>query len=60
MEENELLTPNLNVNRTAWNLTKKMCAQAEKFGVIVKKTKSGATLIDAGIEAVRSPNGVEA
>jgi methenyltetrahydromethanopterin cyclohydrolase len=43
--------PQLSVNRTAWNLAKKLCDQAEEFGVIVKKTKSGATLIDAGIEA---------
>ncbi|MGQ9460820.1 MAG: methenyltetrahydromethanopterin cyclohydrolase [Candidatus Bathyarchaeaceae archaeon] len=39
------------MNRTAWTLTKKLCDQAETFGVIVKETKSGATLIDAGIEA---------
>jgi methenyltetrahydromethanopterin cyclohydrolase len=39
------------VNRTAWTLAKKLSDQAEEFGVIVKETKSGATLIDAGIEA---------
>jgi methenyltetrahydromethanopterin cyclohydrolase len=39
------------VNRTAWNLAKKLRDQAEEFGVVVKETKSGATLIDAGIEA---------
>jgi len=38
------------VNRAAWSLTKKLCDQAEEFGVIVKETKLGATLIDAGIE----------
>jgi methenyltetrahydromethanopterin cyclohydrolase len=51
MEENILPTPRLSVNRTAWSLTKKLCDQAEEFGVVVKETKSGATLIDAGIEA---------
>jgi len=39
------------VNHTAWSLTKKLCDQPEKFGVFVKETKLGATLIDAGIEA---------
>jgi methenyltetrahydromethanopterin cyclohydrolase len=39
------------VNRTAWSLAKKLCDQAEEFRVVVKETKSGATLIDAGIEA---------
>jgi len=39
------------VNRAAWSLAKKLCDQAEEFGVLVKETKSGATLIDAGIEA---------
>jgi len=39
------------VNRTAWSLAKKLRDQAEEFGVVAKETKSGATLIDAGIEA---------
>jgi len=39
------------VNRTAWTLAKKLRDQAEEFGVIVKETRSGAILIDAGIEA---------
>jgi len=39
------------VNRTAWSLAKKLRDQAEEFGVAVKETKSGAILIDAGIEA---------
>jgi len=39
------------VNRTAWNLAKKLRDQAEEFGFVAKETKSGATLIDAGIEA---------
>jgi len=51
MEEKTLPKLRLSVNRNAWNLTKKLCDQAEKFGVVVKETKSGATLIDAGIEA---------
>ena len=51
MEENRLPTPRLSMNRTAWNLAKKLRDQAEEFGVVVKETKSGATLIDAGIEA---------
>ena len=51
MEEKRLPTPRLSVNRTAWSLAKKLCDQAEEFGVVAKETRSGATLIDAGIEA---------
>ena len=51
MEEKRLPTPRLSVNRTAWSLAKKLCDQAEELGLIVTETKSGATLIDAGIEA---------
>jgi len=46
-----MTTPKLSVNRIAYNLVKNLCDNADKFGVIVKKTPSGATLIDAGIEA---------
>lgn len=41
----------LSVNRAAYKLVEKLCNNAEEYGVIVSKTKSGATLIDAGIEA---------
>jgi len=51
MEEKRLPMSRLSVNRTAWSLAKKLCDQAEEFGVIVKETKSGTTLIDAGIKA---------
>ena len=51
MEEKILPTPRLSVNRSAWILAKKLCDKAEEFGVVVKETKSGTTLIDAGIEA---------
>jgi len=44
-------TPKLSVNRIAYNLVKNLCDHADEFGVTVKKTPSGATLIDAGIEA---------
>jgi len=43
--------PQLSVNNSAWRLAKKLCDEAEEYRVIVKETKSGATLIDAGIEA---------
>jgi methenyltetrahydromethanopterin cyclohydrolase len=39
------------VNNSAWQLAKKLCDKAEEYRVIVKETRSGATLIDAGIEA---------
>jgi len=51
MEESELSMPRISVNRTAWSLVNRLCDQAEEFGVVVKETKSGATLIDAGIKA---------
>jgi len=40
----------LSVNQAAHQLVKKLCNEADKYGIIVKDTKSGATLIDAGIE----------
>lgn len=39
------------MNQTAHKLVKKLCNQADKYGIIVRDTKSGATLIDAGIKA---------
>jgi methenyltetrahydromethanopterin cyclohydrolase len=44
-------TQKLSVNRNAHSLVKRLCDCADEFGVIVKKSSSGATLIDAGIEA---------
>jgi methenyltetrahydromethanopterin cyclohydrolase len=41
----------LSVNRLAYRLVEKLCADAEEYGVIVSKMKSGATLIDAGVRA---------
>lgn len=43
--------PRLSVNRSAHRLVKKLYDRAEEYGVIVKETKLGATLIDAGIKA---------
>lgn len=44
-------TQKLSVNRIAHNLVKRLCDSADEFGVIVKEAESGATLIDAGINA---------
>jgi len=41
----------LSVNYTALKLVERLCEKAEEYGVAVKETKSGATLIDAGIKA---------
>jgi methenyltetrahydromethanopterin cyclohydrolase len=46
-----MATPKLSVNQLAVNLVKRLCDQADEYRVIVKKMPSGATLIDAGIEA---------
>ncbi len=44
-------TQKLSVNKIAYNIAKRLCDRADEFGVLVKNTPSGATLIDAGIEA---------
>jgi methenyltetrahydromethanopterin cyclohydrolase len=41
----------LSVNRIAHELVENLCNNAAEYGVIVSRTKSGATLIDAGIQA---------
>ena len=41
----------LSVNRKALKLVDKLCENADEYGVLVKKTRAGATFIDAGIEA---------
>ncbi len=41
----------LSVNQKAYELVQVLCAKSEENGVTVDKTKSGATLIDAGINA---------
>jgi methenyltetrahydromethanopterin cyclohydrolase len=43
--------PRLSVNYSAWQLAKKLCDESEEYGVNVKETPSGTTLIDAGIKA---------
>jgi methenyltetrahydromethanopterin cyclohydrolase len=41
----------INLNISALRLVKKLCDEAEKYNVTVEETESGATLIDAGINA---------
>jgi methenyltetrahydromethanopterin cyclohydrolase len=41
----------LSVNQTAYELVKAVCTASDEYRVIVKKTKSKATLIDVGIYA---------
>ena len=41
----------ISLNSSALNLVEMFCREAEKYAVSVEKTESGATLIDAGIEA---------
>ena len=43
--------PQLNLNLSALNLVNILCSNAEKYGVLIEKTPSGATLIDAGLNA---------
>jgi methenyltetrahydromethanopterin cyclohydrolase len=46
-----LPTAKLSVNKEARKFLDELIADADRYGVIVKKTKEGATLIDAGIKA---------
>lgn len=41
----------LSMNRAAFKLVEKLCDNADEYGVIVSKTQSHATIIDAGIQA---------
>lgn len=46
-----MLDSKLSVNQISFKIVKKLIDNADTFGVTVKKTSSGATIIDAGIEA---------
>jgi methenyltetrahydromethanopterin cyclohydrolase len=41
----------ISLNASALTLVKRLCDEAEKYAVAVEETESGATLVDAGIEA---------
>ena len=43
--------PKVSLNISALGLVQKLCDKAEKYNVTVEETESGATLIDAGIDA---------
>jgi methenyltetrahydromethanopterin cyclohydrolase len=43
--------PKISLNSSALALVRKLCYEADKYGVTVQETESGATLIDAGLEA---------
>ena len=47
----EVPTPKINLNKSALELFKRMCDESDKYGATVERTMSGATLVDAGIEA---------
>ena len=44
-------SPKLNLNLFAFKLFEKLCKNTEEYSVTVEKTKCGATLVDAGLEA---------
>jgi len=50
-EDNQLPKSILSVNRKAWRLAEKLRDSPEKYGVLIKETSHGVTLIDAGISA---------
>jgi methenyltetrahydromethanopterin cyclohydrolase len=39
------------LNKSALNLVNKLCGEADKYAITIEKSESGATLIDAGIDA---------
>lgn len=43
--------PKFNLNRSALRLVNKLCDEADRYGVTFEQTESGATLVDAGIQA---------
>jgi len=43
--------PKINLNSSALSLVKKLCSEADKYGVTFEQLESGATLVDAGINA---------
>ena len=44
-------TPRISLNSSALSLVNRFINEADKYGVTVEKTESGATLIDAGLKA---------
>ncbi len=43
--------PKINMNKSALNLVRKLCDDADKYNVFFEQTPSGATLVDAGLNA---------
>ena len=41
----------ISLNKSALNLVNKLCGEADKYAITIEKSESGATLIDAGINA---------
>jgi methenyltetrahydromethanopterin cyclohydrolase len=50
-EDVQVSAPKINLNKSALRLVNKLCDEADKYCVTVEQTESGATLIDAGINA---------
>ena len=44
-------TAKVSVNQKGWKLAEKLCSSPEKFDVLVKESKQGVTIVDAGIAA---------
>ena len=44
-------SPKITLNKSALVLFKQLCDQSAKYGTTVEQTPSGATLVDAGINA---------
>jgi methenyltetrahydromethanopterin cyclohydrolase len=47
----EIMSKGLSVNKLAWKLLEKLCADPELYGISVSRSPSGATIVDAGIKA---------
>jgi methenyltetrahydromethanopterin cyclohydrolase len=49
--EMKVMNKALSVNKLAWKLLEKLCAEPERYGVNVEKSSSSVTIVDAGIKA---------
>ena len=42
---------NISVNLNAWKIVERVCEEPERYGAIIKETRTGAKIIDVGVEA---------
>lgn len=50
-KESVIVEESLSVNRLAWKLLERLVENPAFYGVKIRKTEAGTTIVDAGIEA---------